>query len=322
MFMKATRYAADPVIALRSHPRLTTGERQRLGKVDERKLRLALEAGVSVLEPEWFPETLVASDAYDQALFVWGDVSCLFRPTVAIVGTRRATVYGRAVAQKFAESLARAGVTIVSGGAQGIDAAAHRGALEVAGSTAAVLGGGVDRVFPAVHAELFRKIRTGGCLVSQFPVGCPSLHHNFLARNHLIAALSLAVIVVEAPSQSGALVTAHAAADLNRPVFVVPGTIDRDSFRGSHDLIRHGATLVDHPDQVMEDLGIEALPEVVAPSSITGQRVLDALDAEPITPEALADAIGIELSELLSELTLLEIEGKVVRDGPGFALRP
>ncbi|MBV6458178.1 MAG: hypothetical protein HONBIEJF_01303 [Fimbriimonadaceae bacterium] len=320
--IEATSKAPDPVVALRSHPRLSQAERGRIGKVSDRQVRDAIELGIEVLVPDSFPASLAESELFDHALFAWGDVSVLQQPMVGIVGTRRASVYGRAVAQKFAEALGRAGVTVVSGGAQGIDAAAHKGAIEVGGKTVAVLGGGVDRVFPAVHAELFRGIRGSGCLVSQFPIGYPTLMHNFLARNHLIAALSQAVVIVEAPTQSGALSTAHAATEMNRPVFVVPGSIDRDGFRGSHDLIRQGATLVDHPDQVLEDLGIQPVLELAHPATVLGDRILAALDVDPRRPEAIAESVGMDLSDLLAELTILEIEGKVLRNGIGFAKRP
>jgi len=321
--IEAVAGAPDPVVALRSFPRLTTAERSRISKVSDRQVRDALESGIEVLPIEAFPETLAESELFDHALFAWGDSDVLQRPMIGIVGTRRASVYGRAVAQKFAEAFGRSGVTIISGGAQGIDAAAHKGSIEVSGKTVAVLGGGVDRIFPSVHAELFRNIRSNGCLVSQFPIGYPTLTHNFLARNHLIAALSQAVVIVEAPTQSGALSTAHAAIELNRPVFVVPGTIDRDGFRGSHGLIRQGATLVDHPDQVLTDLGIRPVLTMSTPIAGTlGEKILAALDVDPQRPEAIAETVGMDLTDLLSELTMLEVEGKVLRDGIGFARRP
>lgn len=252
------------------------------------------------------------------ALFCWGDSQALHEPIVAIVGTRGGTAYGQAIAQKFAETLARAGAVIASGGAIGIDAAAHKGALKAGGKTIAVLAHGVDLVRPAVNRGLFAHIRQNGCLVSQFPIGMPSLRHNFPARNHTLAGLCQAVVVVEAPERSGALITARVGAEVGRDVFVTPGPITLDSFRGSHALIRDGAVLVDHPDQVIEALGLE--PPAPAATLPEGPEaaILELLKEKPLSSDRIAEELGMDAGETLAKLTVLEMEGLVLRGPAGF----
>jgi DNA processing protein len=215
-------------------------------------------------------------------------------------------------------------VTVVSGGALGIDAAAHRGAMEAGGRTVAVLAAGVDHVYPAVHHGLFAQIRQNGCLVSQFAVGSKPSEYRFLVRNGLVAALSLAVLVIEAPQRSGAIRTANAANDLGRDVFVVPANIDAMSFRGSFSLIRDGATLVSHPSEILESLGIEArdvATEHPAPSG-PGEVILSVLSVTPLAAERIVERTGLETADVLSELTMLELEGRVIRDAGGYAVKP
>lgn len=285
-----------------------------------------MKAGVRVLERQEFPLQLSEADGSPPALFLWGDAQALHRPCLAVVGTRSASTYGKAVARKFAEEFARCGVTVVSGGALGIDAQAHQGALEAGGSTVAVLGNGVERPHPSANANLLTQVRQkGGCLVSQFAVASPPLPAHFPARNHLIAALSHAVLVVEAPERSGSLITATAAGDLGRPLFAVPGTISMDGFRGSHALIRDGATLVAHPHQILETLHIEPVrsdPSERTDLSPIQRSILDALTVAPQAPEAIVARTGLPPEEVLSELTMLELEGRVIREQTGYALQP
>jgi len=316
----------DPIAALRTLPSLTEGERRRLLAVSAEPLERALEAGVWVADaPDYpataFPETL------PPALFAWGNPTALTGPRLAVVGTRRASAYGRAVAQKFAEGCARRGVGIVSGGAVGIDAAAHRGALAAHGRTVAVLAGGLDKLYPSAHRGLFQQMReNGGCLVSQFAVGTPLRDYAFLIRNGTIAALSDGVLVVEAPARSGSLTTAQEAMEQGKPVFVVPATIDHEGFRGSHALIRDGALLVDHPGQIAEVMGWpdplpEAEPDRPADDPVTS-RILAALELEPIALDRIALSTGLDAVELAEALTLLELDGRVLRDGIGYARVP
>lgn len=322
---KAHRVAAeladlpDAASKLLRHEALSEGERRRIASASAE-----IFPDASLLIGVELPELLRQAEG-PPALFVRGDGAVLSAPCVAIVGTRDASAYGRACAQKFAEGLARSGVTVVSGGALGIDAAAHTGALNGGGRTAAVLAAGVDNVYPAVHAGLFTRIRETGCLVSQFACGARPGEHKFLLRNDLIAALCLGVIVVEAPPKSGALRTAATAADLGREVFVVPAAIDNRAYWGSFNLVRDGATLVYHPDQVLLGLGLEPIappsPTTVPPEG-DAERIVSALGHEPIDPEQIVERTGLDASTVLSELTMLEIDGRVLRHAGGYALRP
>lgn len=320
---------AHPYDFFESIGTLTDAERNRIRQTDLEPLRRALAAGVWVWTKERFPERLAQASSPPPALFAWGGVDVLHRPTVAVVGTRAASPYGKAVAQKFAEALAEAGVTVVSGGALGIDAAAHEGALKAGGATVAVLPCGVDRSYPASHRGLYERMRKSGCLLSALPCGAKPRPHSFLARNRITAAIADAIVVVEAPEASGSLSTANAAADENRQVFVVPGSITMPGFRGSHALIRTGATLVDHPDQVLDDLGLlkksSPKPERGGPAASDQSppaRILRALGPEPVTVEKLTVLADLDPASLLAELTILEVEGRVLRADGGYAIAP
>lgn len=284
-----------------------------------------LAEGVRVVSDADYPAPLGEVPQPPAGLFVRGDWSATHAPCVAIVGTRGAGTYGKACAQKFAEHLAQAGVTVVSGGAYGIDAAAHAGALGVGGRTVAVVANGLDSVYPQAHAGLFRRIAEQGAVVSQFGLGTKPEAYRFLARNDLIAALCTAVIVIEAPTRSGALRTAHTAAEWGREVFVVPGTIDNAQFYGGFNLLRDGATLAYHPDQVLEGIGelvmASATEAAPPPPGLPGQ-ILAALTTDPIPVDLLADRLQADVSDLLVELTMMEIDGVVLRDGRGYAKRP
>ena len=303
-------------------PSLSNNERARARAVDLQALERALEGGVQLVETDTICPA--AQNSVPPALMLWGDGACLDSTTIGIVGTRAASTYGRAAAHKFAESFARAGVTVVSGGALGIDAAAHKGALAGGGRTAAVMACGIDRVYPAIHAGLFARIRGQGCLVSQFAAGVLPTPYRFLLRNQLVAALSRALVVIEAPERSGALSTAHAANDLGLEVFVVPANIDNLSFRGSHALVRDGATLADHPDLVLDALGIAAQhpPDREEPLTSVQQRVLDSLDDLPRSAEHIVERSGLDASETMVELTMLELAGRILRDQGGYAKKP
>jgi len=306
-------------------PRLTPAERSRIESVDLSKLRKGALDEVRVLSAAELAPTLGSDDDLPVGLFVWGQTEALRAPRVAIVGTRNASTYGKAVAQKFAEALAQAGLVVVSGGALGVDAAAHRGALSVGAATIAVLANGVDYTYPMQHRGLFAEIRRNGCLLSQFALGARPTRYRFVARNHLMAALSIATLVIEAPERSGALITAHAAMERGRPVFVVPANVDNIRFRGSHELIRDGATLVDSPDQVLMDLGLPtARPPQIEPPRLspTQQRIADVLSTQPVAPEVIVTRTGLDAAEVLAELTILEVENVVIRDGGRYALRP
>lgn len=314
------RSPGDPFEALLNQLELSEFDRERINDAAGPALEAALAAGVRFLPWDQFPDTLRTVPGSPSALAVWGDFEPASAPAIGIVGTRGASAYGKAVAAKFAEAFARAGVTVVSGGALGIDAAAHQGALQAGGKTIAVLAGGVDKVYPAIHRPLFARIRENGCLVSPFAIGFRPTPYRFLARNHVIAGLSRAVLVVEVPTRSGALRTAHASCEMGREVFVVPANIDNLNFQGSHALIRDGATLVDHPDQVLQALGLGNAPAAPKPqASSIGEKILTALETEPITLDKLAERCDLPSATLMAELTLLELEGMVCRHPGGFS---
>jgi DNA processing protein len=252
---------------------------------------------------------------------------------IAIVGSRRATPFGLELAERLAGDLAAHGITVVSGLARGIDSAAHRGALEAGGRTIAVLGGGVDIVYPPENRRLAARISEHGALLSQFPPGAPALAHHFPARNRIIAGLALGVVVVEAAEQSGTLITAGHAGDLGREVMAVPGQAGAPSSRGTHQLIRDGAALVEGWEDVVALLParwracVAAAP--FAPAGMetehplrpaSGAKDLDSLltfiGAEPVTMEELIERSGLAASRAAARLLVLELEGQV-RQLPG-----
>ena len=281
-------------------------------------------AGAHVIQGAERPPLLASIDDAPLAFFALGDTRCLYEPCVAIVGTRNASTYGRAVARKFASALAMAGATVVSGGAVGIDAAAHEGALCADGRSVAVLAGGVDRPYPSKNAGLFRRMRVTGCQVSTYACGTIAERHKFVERNEFIAGLSSAVVVIEAPARSGALTTALAARRFGRPIFAVPANIEAESFRGSHALIRAGATLVDDPEQLISYLGLvtQRRLDPIGPASALAGRILKAVTTTAMSAEKLAEVVGVAPHELLAELTMLELDGRVIRDSGGYALVP
>jgi len=250
-------------------------------------------------------------------------------PRVAIVGSRRPSPYGEAVAEQLAADLARAGVVVVSGLALGIDAAAHRGALAGGGVTVAVMGTGVDIVYPAAHSKLAEEIvAAGGALVSQFPDGTAPRRHNFPARNWTMAALSDAVVVVEAAEGSGALITADAALELHKEVLAVPGSVFSPLSVGTHQLIRDGALLAQNARDVLAALGAvqEVLDDplappqslgVVAPSGRDG-IVAHLSDVLPVSAAEIARKLQLPVAEVLVRLTALELDGAVRRHHDGY----
>jgi DNA processing protein len=309
--------------ALLEHPSLQPPERKRMSLADPRALDSALENGATILTEDLYPEPLkYAEDFVSPALFVKGNQSCLSQPTVGIVGTRNASVYGRACAQKFAEALASRGVTVVSGGALGIDAAAHRGALAVNGSTVAVFAGGIEEIYPSIHRTMFQEIQRNGCLVSQFAAGFRPAEYKFLARNVTVAALSRVLIVIQAPARSGALSTANAAVEMGRDVFVVPANLDQLDFTGSFNLIRDGADLCYHPNQILEALGMKPTAKPQEPSlGEASRKIVQVLGMSPLDTERIATQTGLNSTDVLSELTMLELDGIVLRESGGYILK-
>ena len=248
---------------------------------------------------------------------------------MAIVGSRRPSPYGEAVAEQLAADLARADVIVISGLALGIDAAAHRGALVAGGVTVAVMGTGVDIVYPAAHSRLAEEIlAAGGALVSQFPDGTAPRRHNFPARNWTMAALSDAVVVVEAAERSGALITAEAALDLHKEVMAVPGSVFSPLSVGTHCLIRDGAALVQNARDVLAALGAtqEVLDDPLAPPPSLGvslprgrDGILSHLsDVLALNAAEIARKLQLPVAEVLGRLTALELDGAVRRHQDGY----
>jgi DNA processing protein len=250
-------------------------------------------------------------------LFVEGDPTLLERPQLAMVGSRRASRPGLDNATAFARSLARGGFVITSGLALGIDGAAHQGALDVGGSTVAVLGTGLQCLYPRRHLGLAARIvESGGALVSELPLDCPPQAANFPRRNRIISGLSVGVLVVEASPSSGSLITARLAAEQGREVYAIPGSIHHPGARGCHQLIRQGAALVESVEDVLQALrGWQHPTENDLPQrSEPSHPLLKQLHASPMSSEALAGAVGQPLPQILAELTELEIDGRVASE--------
>ena len=262
-------------------------------------------------DPAYPPGLAVLSDP-PLGVFVRGTVPAV--PAAAIVGSRRATAYGREVAEHFGRELAAAGVTVVSGMARGVDAAAHRGALAAGGPTVAVWGAGPDRVYPREHASLAEEIAAAGALVTEYPPGSPPLPHHFPERNRLIAGLAHVVIVVEADERSGALVTARLALDEGREVMAVPGSVFSRLSAGPNGLLRSGAAPALTAADVLAVLGVApvALPRDAEP------ELLAALPAgESATVEHIAAVWHRTIAETLEALLRCELDGWVVREADG-----
>lgn len=265
-------------------------------------------------------------------LFLRGDASILKSSAVAVVGSRRATVYGRRTAEAVGAALAREGIPVVSGLALGIDAAAHRGALEAGGRAIGVLGSGVDVPHPPTNSALIRIVGEEHLLVSEFLPGEPPLPHNFPRRNRILAALAEAVVVVEAAAKSGALITVDHATDLGRDVLAVPGRVDSRTSRGTNALIRDGAQVVVDPFRVVEVLPLDrfdrAEEETGPPDSRDPEpggdagRIWRALGERPSSVDDLAAHLKLDPGRLLAVLLEMEVEGWVEsRPGMVYARR-
>lgn len=241
-------------------------------------------------------------------------------PHVAVVGTRRASRYGLEVAFRLGEALAASGVVVVSGLAAGIDAAAHRGALEAGGVTVAVLGCGIDVCYPKGNASLYRAIADRGTLVSQHPPGTQPLAHHFPARNRIIAGLSLGAVVVEGRARGGAMITARLALELGREVFAVAGPVHAPGSEGPHALIRDGARLVASAADILDDLELCRWPPPAgeAPALSPDElQVLGVLEAEPVLLDLIAKASGMPASTSAAILARLELKGLACRSPGG-----
>ena len=242
----------------------------------------------------------------------------LQRPAIAIVGSRNPTAQGRDNAKAFATALSGAGLTIVSGLALGVDGAAHEGALDGPGSTIAVVGTGLDRVYPRAHHTLAHRIAREGLMLSEYALGMPPLAANFPLRNRIIAGVSQGVLVVEAALQSGSLITARLAAEAGREVFAIPGSIHAPQSRGCHALIKQGAKLVDSAQDIQEELqfghqGPGETPQPPTAERGQGDPLLEAMGYDPVSLDALVARTGSPPHELNARLLDLELSGRVAR---------
>ena len=259
-----------------------------------------------------YPQALLEIPDPPPLLYVKGSTAYLNRPTIAVVGSRNASPQGMKNAEAFAQALSESGWCIASGMALGVDGAAHRGALRGPGSTIAVVGTGLDIVYPARHRELAHEISEKGVMISEFRLGEPSKASNFPRRNRIISGLAQGVLVVEANLESGSLITARLAGDQGREVFAIPGSIHSPLSKGCHRLIKQGAKLVDSIRDILEELAgapiYQASPE--APEN-TVHPLLDQMGYEAVTTDTLIQRSGLTSDQVSAMLLTLELEGKV-----------
>jgi len=272
-----------------------------------------------------FPDLLRRGQGHPLALFVVGDPAVLQDPQLAMVGTRNPTPQGRETAREFSEYLAARGLAITSGMAEGIDSAAHRGALAAQGITVAVLGSGVDVIYPRSNIPLAEKIVHRGAMISAFPLGTPPRKVNFPQRNRIIAGLSLGTLVIEAARRSGSLITARSALELGREVFAVPGSIHSPMSRGCHELIRQGAKLTETAHDILSELDFSGFfagrdlayerhrKEVSNETGMDKEHkiLLDALGFDPADLDVLVVRTGLKAEAVSSMMLILELEGHV-----------
>ncbi len=261
-----------------------------------------------------YPQLLLNISDPPLLLYVKGRLDLLNARALAIVGSRHATPQGISNAENFASALSHAGMSIISGMAHGIDAAAHRGGLLGQGSSIAVVGTGLDKVYPAANRELAHQLASQGVLISEFPLGTPPLGSNFPRRNRLISGMSVGCLVVEASLQSGSLITARLAMEQGREVFAIPGSIHSPQSRGCHKLIKQGAKLVEAAQDIFDELsGLLAAETPVdqKPADAQNRGLLDQLGFDPVSMDALCLRSGLTVSQLSAMLLTLELEGRI-----------
>lgn len=280
------------------------------------------QALLMVDDPE-YPSLLAGIKDPPLCLYVKGDVDALSLPSLAIVGSRNPTQGGITNAREFARHLAGIGFMIVSGLAEGIDAMAHEGALDATGTTVAVMGTGIDRIYPARHHELADRISASGALVTEYPPGTPPRRQHFPERNRIITGLALGTLIVEAARQSGSLISARLAAEQGREVFAIPGSIHNALARGCHRLIREGAKLVETADDILGELAPLAShllteerecaedEKEIDTVSEEHRNLLNAMGFDPVSVDELLPRSGLTIAELSSMLLILELEGRI-----------
>ncbi|MBN1179575.1 MAG: DNA-processing protein DprA [Anaerolineae bacterium] len=286
----------------------------------EREVERLAAAGVQAMtwEDSAYPSLLSEVHSPPPLLYVRGRLEAEDAWAVAVVGTRRISAYGRETTRRLAGDLARSGITIVSGLARGVDGVAHRAALDAGGRTIAVLGCGVDQVYPPEHRELARHIMGNGALVSEYPLGTLPEARNFPPRNRIISGLSMGVLITEAGRRSGALITADYAAEQGRDVFAVPGPIFAAGSAGTNRLIQDGAHVVLETADILTELNLTMVSEQsqareVLPATAVEAALLSHLSSTPTHVDALGRAVGLPIAEVTSTLALMELKGMVRR---------
>ncbi len=269
---------------------------------------------------ESYPRRLKEIAQPPPVLYVRGELLPADEWAVAVVGTRRISAYGQQVAEEVARFLARNGITVISGLARGIDAVAHKAALDAGGRSLAVMGSGVDVIYPSEHRKLAERMMENGALVSDYPLGAAPDSVNFPPRNRIIAGLSIAVVIVEAGEKSGALITAQFAAEQGREVFAVPGSVYAAHSRGANQLIRDGAHPLLQPEDLLEALNLTMVTEhktarAVLPADATEAKLYDVLSQEPMHVDEIRAQAGMPIEEVSSALALMELKGLVRQVG-------
>jgi DNA processing protein len=290
----------------------------------ERQLEELRLRGIRILHVEHreYPRLLTEASGRPTVLYIRGCLVPADDRSVGIVGTRRSTSYGKGVTERISKDLAAANVTVVSGLARGIDAVAHHVALESGGRTVAVLGSGVDVIYPAEHRRLVERILEHGAVISEQPPGAKPDAPNFPARNRIISGMSLGVVVIEAPARSGALITANFAADQGREVFVVPGNVGNATSSGTNQLLRDGARIVRDGADILEDLGLGVSPPAQLPLQLPASPlealILGCLDGEPLHIDEIAEAASLTSRDVAETLLLMELKGMVRNCGAQY----
>lgn len=308
--------------------------RQRNSDQAVEELNSCEQLGVDLLrlEDDNYPDGLREIPDPPQLLYVRGSLTDSDRLGIGIVGSRRCTLYGRQQAERFARDLSMAGITVISGLARGIDACAHRGAMEANGRTLAVLGTGVGHIYPPEHGPLAEEVIAHGALISEACLRQAPVPGLFPQRNRIISGLSQGVLIVEAARNSGALHTARHALEQGRDVFVIPGRLDSAASEGCHDLVRDGAQLVRHVDDILETLGPLTQPTispegktVLTPRELNlneqERELLDLIPLEPGTVDEVLRSSDIDDARVLSTLTVLEMKRLIRRLPGGYVVR-
>lgn len=297
----------------------------------ERELMRIEQSGAKLvtIEDDAYPQMLRKIVDAPPVLYVRGEMLPEDVTAVAVVGTRKASRYGIDVARKLSREMSANGITVISGLALGIDSAAHEGALNAKGRTIAVLGNGIDRIYPAENRTLSERITHRGAIISEFRLGTPPSAHNFPRRNRLMSGLALAVLVVEAPERSGALITAETALEQGREVFAIPANIFNPAGTGTNRLIQDGAKLVTGVEDILNELDVtiehmvtHQQTQTIAPGNDTEKLLLNILDVEPIHIDDIIRISKLSTDNVISTLTILELKGLAQQVGPMQYCRP